>query len=74
MSKTDELLAKAAVQEQQIMNLLLCTARILRARLKHTFETTGDKTDLEDWNEMRAALAPFDAVDAAPVNEAQAAR
>ena len=50
--------------------LLLAVARILRARLKKTFETTGDKTDLEDWNDIKYVLRPFDPLAAEPVNEA----
>jgi hypothetical protein len=73
MSKADELLAKAAEQEAQVMTLLLTTARILRARLKDAFETTGLKTDLDDWNDMQHALAPFDPLGAEPINEATGA-
>jgi hypothetical protein len=71
MSKADELLEKAAVQERQIMALILAMARIIRARLKERFEATGNSTDLDDWNEMRHALAPFDPLPVEPENAAR---
>lgn len=42
--------------------LLLTVARIMRARLKDLYETHRNKVDLEDLNDIRHALAPFDAL------------
>lgn len=50
-------------------NLLLTTARILRARIKESiFDPSGNNAD--DFVQMNEALLPFDGTGDEPVNQA----
>lgn len=49
-------------------NLLLTTARVLRAIIKESiFDPSGNNKD--DFEQMKDALTPFDCTHAEPVNE-----
>jgi hypothetical protein len=75
MSKFDELIEKAAIQEDQKMYLLLTVARIMRARLQEEQRKNHLAAYIsEDLKDLAEALKPFDAKDEPPINEASNVR